>query len=82
MCQSWRKWAGLLALWQSWKLSLADKIEELAIVRDGSILYTVIPGTNDARFEYVDEAFGGNSYYYVRVIQADKDEQKKGSEHG
>ncbi len=31
-------------------------------------------GTDDARFEYVDEAFGGNSDYCVRVIQADKDE--------
>lgn len=35
---------------------------------------TIIPATNDARFEYIDEAFSGNSYYYVRVIQADKDE--------
>ena len=36
--------------------------------------YTVNPGTNDVQFAYVDEAYAGNRYYYVRVIQADKDE--------
>jgi hypothetical protein len=51
-----------------------DKIEEVAIVRDGTVLHSLQPGTPNAKFEYVDEAFGGNRYYYVRVIQADKDE--------
>jgi hypothetical protein len=51
-----------------------DRIEEVVIVRDGTVLHSLQPGTPNAKFEYVDEAFGGNSYYYVRVIQADKDE--------
>jgi len=50
------------------------KIEEVVIVRDGAIIHTVNPDAKDAQFDYVDEAFGGNSYYYVRVIQTDKDE--------
>jgi hypothetical protein len=51
-----------------------DKIEEVIIVRDGAVLHSLRPGTQNVQAEYVDEAFGGNSYYYVRVIQADKDE--------
>lgn len=51
-----------------------DKIQEVVLVRDGTVLHSLQPGTPNAKFEYVDEAFGGNSYYYVRVIQADKDE--------
>ncbi len=52
-----------------------DKIEEIIVVRDGSTIHTVRPRTNDVRFDYVDETYSGNSYYYVRVIQADRDEQ-------
>jgi len=51
-----------------------NKIEEVVIVRDGAVLHSIHPGTQNAQFEYVDKAFGGNSYYYVRVIQADTDE--------
>jgi hypothetical protein len=51
-----------------------DTIEEVVIVRDGSVLHSIHPGTQNVQFEYVDKAFGGNSYYYVRVIQADTDE--------
>jgi len=51
-----------------------DKIQEVVLVPDGTVLHFLQPGTPNAKFEYVDEAFGGNSYYYVRVIQADKDE--------
>ena len=51
-----------------------DKIEEVVVVGDGSVVHTVNPGTNDVQFGYVDVAFAGNSYYYVRVIQADTDE--------
>ena len=50
-----------------------DDIEELVIVRDGSVIHSIHPGTRDARFEYVDKGFGGNSYYYVRVVQVDTD---------
>ena len=51
-----------------------DKIEEVVLVRDGTVLHSLQPGTPNAKFDYVDEAFGRNSYYYVRVIQSDKDE--------
>ncbi len=49
-------------------------IEEVVVVRDGSVVRSLQPGATNAQVDYVDEAFGGNSYYYVRVIQADKDE--------
>ena len=52
-----------------------DRIEEIIIVRDGAVLHTRHPGTRNSRFEFVDRTFGGKSYYYVRVIQADLDEQ-------
>jgi hypothetical protein len=51
-----------------------DTIEEVALVRDGVVLYSVSPKTRNTRFEYVDESFPGASYYYLRVVQADKDE--------
>jgi len=52
-----------------------DTIKELAIIRDGSILHSVSPESNRAKFEYVDSAFEGDSYYYLRVTQVDKDER-------
>ena len=51
-----------------------DKIEEVTIVRDGSTLHSLSPGTRNMRLEYVDYSFRGSSYYYLRVIQAGKDE--------
>jgi hypothetical protein len=51
-----------------------DKIEEVVVVRDGSIIHSTSPGTKSVRCDFVDNAFPGNSYYYLRVIQADKDE--------
>jgi hypothetical protein len=51
-----------------------DTIAELAIIRDGAVLRAVSPGSNLAEFEYVDNAFAGESYYYLRVTQVDKDE--------
>ncbi len=50
-----------------------DTIKELAIIRDGSILHSVSPEGNLVKFEYIDNAFGGDSYYYLRVTQANKD---------
>jgi hypothetical protein len=50
-----------------------DQIEEVILVRDGAILHTLKPGTQEVRFEYEDNTFGGSSYYYLRVAQADKD---------
>ena len=48
-------------------------IKDAAIIRDGSILHSVSPQSNVATFEYVDAAFEGDSYYYLRVTQVDKD---------
>ena len=51
-----------------------DTIKELAIIRNGSVLHSVSPESNAAKLEYVDGAFEGDSYYYLRVTQVDKDE--------
>jgi hypothetical protein len=51
-----------------------DKIEEVVIVRDGSVIHTLNPRIQEIRFEYEDKSFSGSSYYYLRVVQADKDE--------
>ncbi|MBI4882307.1 MAG: CehA/McbA family metallohydrolase [Planctomycetes bacterium] len=51
-----------------------DRIDEIAIVRDGAILRAVHPATERARLAFVDETFAGASCYYVRVTQADLDE--------
>ena len=51
-----------------------DKIEEVVIVRDGAVIHTLHPGSQEVRLDFVDDSFPGNSYYYLRVIQADKDE--------
>jgi hypothetical protein len=51
-----------------------DKIEEVVLIRDGSVIHTLNPRAQKVQFEYVDSAFAGDSYYYLRVIQADKDE--------
>jgi hypothetical protein len=52
-----------------------DRIEEVLLVRDGATLYSLSPETQAVRFQYVDHSFAGASYYYVRVVQADRDEQ-------
>lgn len=52
-----------------------DLIREVMIVRDGVELYSVKPASQIVRFEYVDRSFAGASYYYVRVEQADADDQ-------
>jgi len=51
-----------------------DKIEEIVIVRDGSVIRQLNPDTQEVRLDFVDDSFSGNSYYYLRVIQVDKDE--------
>jgi hypothetical protein len=51
-----------------------DKIEEVAVVRDGAIIHCLSPGTKSVRCDFVDRTFPGSSYYYLRVIRADKDE--------
>lgn len=51
-----------------------EKIKEAEIIRDGAPLEALTPNGRDVRFEKVDATFGGKSYYYLRVVQADADE--------
>ena len=48
-------------------------IARIDIIKNGKFVYTSTPNTRTARFTYRDQNFGGDeSYYYVRVIQTDK----------
>ncbi|OGV69812.1 MAG: hypothetical protein A3K19_28835 [Lentisphaerae bacterium RIFOXYB12_FULL_65_16] len=50
------------------------KLREVAIIRDGAVLRCVEPEETLATFAGADDSFGGSSYYYLRVTQADADE--------
>lgn len=50
------------------------RIREIVVVRDGAVCHRRTPGRESARFDWVDKAFQGASCYYVRVTQADHDE--------
>ncbi len=56
-----------------------DKIEEIAIIKDGATLYSISPKKNSVKFKYVDKLFKEKSYYYLRVIQVDKDKNGNNS---
>jgi hypothetical protein len=43
-----------------------DLVREVEIVRDGAVLHSLNPGTQQVKFRYVDESFRGHSYYYPR----------------
>ena len=49
-------------------------LARIDIIKDGTFVYTSNPNTKTAKFTYRDQMFDGaaESYYYVRVIQADK----------
>jgi hypothetical protein len=48
-------------------------IAQIDVIKDSKIVYTVNPGSQTARFTFRDDSYRGeDSYYYVRVIQADK----------
>jgi len=51
-----------------------DKVREVSIIRDGSVVHSRCPNVQTVRFEYVDSDFGPKGYYYVRVTQVDSDE--------
>jgi hypothetical protein len=51
-----------------------DRVEEVVVVRDGSIIQSWKPRTQCVRLTFKDNGFLGNSYYYLRVTQADQDE--------
>ena len=49
-------------------------IERIDVIKDGTFVYASTPGSRTAKFKFRDENFNGagESYYYVRVIQTDK----------
>ena len=49
------------------------------IIRDGKLLQSISPDKKTVEWTYTDDAFGGQSYYYVRVTQADKDQYENPS---
>jgi hypothetical protein len=52
-----------------------DRIREAAIIRDGEVLRTLRPKSSTLHAEFADRSFPGASYYYLRVVQMDKDSQ-------
>ena len=51
-----------------------DKIQEVVVVRDGAVIHTLNPKAQKVQLDFVDNGFAGKSYYYLRAVQADKDE--------
>lgn len=49
-------------------------LREVAVIRDGAILASRKTDSRQVRWEFTDRSFRGNSYYYLRVTQADADE--------
>jgi hypothetical protein len=50
-----------------------DTLERVEVIKDGKFVFTTSPHTNNAEFTYVDnEPPKGESWYYVRAIQADR----------
>ena len=48
-------------------------IQSVEIIKDGKFVYKTEPGSNAAEFDYIDAAASpGESWYYVRVIQVDR----------
>ncbi len=51
----------------------AGTIESVEIVKDGTFIYKTAPNAASAEFDYTDtSAANGTSWYYVRVIQEDR----------
>ena len=50
------------------------KLADVIVVKDEQVVYTTSPTKNDSEFEFTDlqAKKGQESYYYVRVVQADK----------
>ena len=48
--------------------------ERIDVIKDGTFVYSSAPGTKSASFKFRDQNYGGaeESYYYVKVIQTDK----------
>lgn len=49
-------------------------LREVIVVRDGTVFHRLTPAGPSVHFVLRDDFFGGNSYYYLRAIQDDLDE--------
>jgi hypothetical protein len=48
-------------------------IAQIDVIKNGTFVYTTKPGVAKTRFTFRDEQWGGeDGFYYVRVIQEDK----------
>lgn len=55
------------------KVAGTGPIKSIEIIKDGKFVYKTEPGSNTAEFDYIDAAASpGESWYYVRVIQVDR----------
>ena len=56
------------------KIIGTDPIQEIDIIRDQKFVYHAEPGTAEVDFEFVDNEppSSGESYYYVRIQQRDR----------
>lgn len=50
------------------------KLSDVVLIKDDRVVYTSQPADNEVEFEFTDmqAAKGNESYYYVRVVQADR----------
>ena len=55
------------------KVAGTGPIQSVEIIKDGKFVYKTEPGSDTAEFDYMDTAATkGESWYYVRVIQVDR----------
>jgi len=55
------------------KVAGTSTIQSVEIIKDGKFVYKTEPGSDAAEFDYTDtSAASGESWYYVRVIQTDR----------
>ncbi len=49
------------------------QLRKIDVVKNSKIVYSTSPQSRSAHFQFRDGAYdGGDAYYYVRVIQTDK----------
>lgn len=51
-----------------------DEIEEVSVIRNGQIFYSVHPAARRVRLDFTDPSFQETNYYYVIVTQVNRDE--------
>ncbi len=51
-----------------------ERLAEVEVIRSGAVIHRISPEGKEVRFEWSDATFSGDSWYYLRVTQADADE--------